>query len=102
MVLDYENPEFEVQVGEETYTVYVEAKANYSYDPGCMYLRNGDPGYPPEEDFSIDYLKVSDVVDEAGNKVTDEQKIKEITDAVESVLYNMDLDNWQGKGEDCE
>ncbi len=29
--------------------VLLDVTANISdYDPGCMYMRNGDPGYPPE------------------------------------------------------
>lgn len=27
-----------------------DAKGKLSVDPGCMYQRNGDPGWPPSED----------------------------------------------------
>lgn len=30
---------------------YVSVSGEYYYDPGCNYLSNGDPGYPPEEDW---------------------------------------------------
>lgn len=28
----------------------------YSYDPGRNYMPNGDPGYPAETTFNIDYV----------------------------------------------
>jgi len=36
-------------------------------DPGCMYMRNGDPGYPPEAaEFELDSIHV---LDDEGNPV---------------------------------
>lgn len=33
------------------YIAYVSVSGKYYYAPGCTYLSNGDPGYPPEEDW---------------------------------------------------
>lgn len=30
---------------------HISVSGKYYYDPGCSYLSNGDPGYPPEEDW---------------------------------------------------
>lgn len=49
--------EFEYNGFDIEYTVNV--SADYYYDPGRMYMPNGDPGYPPES--SIDNFKVEDV-----------------------------------------
>jgi hypothetical protein len=36
-------------------------EGSHYYDPGCRYLSNGDPGYPPEEDLSIDHVSTVEV-----------------------------------------
>ena len=46
---------------------------SYYYDPGCMYLKNGDPGYPPEEDYEgpfFEGINELTVYDADGNKLT--------------------------------
>ena len=45
------------------------AQGTYYYEPGCMYLRNGDPGYPPEEETDVTYLEIESVTDEDGNDI---------------------------------
>lgn len=50
----YANDDLEFEYEDKFYKVDVEAYATYEYDPGCMYMRNGDPGYPPESSFDID------------------------------------------------
>ncbi len=44
------NVNFEYELLEDdAEPILLDVSANISdYDPGCMYLRNGDPGYPPE------------------------------------------------------
>ena len=53
----YNTDEFEVN---DTVTCTVYATAYYSYTPGTMYKRNGDPGDPPEEDFEVLDVDLSD------------------------------------------
>ena len=42
---------------------------NYYHEDGCMYLRNGDPGYPPEDDISLETyeLTIDQILDEYGD-----------------------------------
>ena len=51
------------------YIVTFYAQGTYYYDPGCMYLRNGDPGYPPEEETDVTYLEIESVTDDDGNDI---------------------------------
>ena len=44
---EWKNVPLEVEV---ECTVRIKLKCSGYYDPGCMYLNNGDPGYPPEGD----------------------------------------------------
>ena len=93
--LSYENDSYTVSVNGKDYICYVRAEAEYWYDPGCMYLRNGDPGYPSEDDLEITELEVSDfeLDDDPEYVVSDEEKTK-IKSAVEDELYGMDYDRW--------
>lgn len=34
--------------------IRLKVTATFSYDPGRMYMPNGDPGYPPESEFDIE------------------------------------------------
>lgn len=43
------------------YDVDIHATGYEYHDPGCMYLRNGDPGYPPEDDCDINLLEIEAV-----------------------------------------
>ena len=39
----------------------LECSGEYSYSPGCMYMRNGDPGYPDEssfDDFAVEVVSI--------------------------------------------
>lgn len=74
------------------YTVDVKASADYYYDAGRMYMRNGDPGYPPESELTIENVEAV-WYDTDYNTV---EATEEMTDALESVLQ--DSDEW----EDCE
>lgn len=85
----YKNDALEFTVDEKNYTVDVTACADYYYDAGCMYMRNGDPGYPPESEFTIE--KVEAVwYDENGNQV---EATEEMTEALED--YLQDTDGWE-------
>lgn len=78
----YEENGFVILRGENTIVVYGSIDATYEYywEPGCMYMPNGDPGYPPEEgiDDKGDYdCIVDNICDDKGNsldtKLTDEE-----------------------------
>lgn len=69
-------------INEDEYEVEFKAYGTYWHDPGCMYLRNGDPGYPPEEDIEIDDVEIEsifryDPVIDDGVEVVDDEEIEE-------------------------
>ena len=68
-------------------TCSVEAVGSYYYDPGCMYLRNGDPGYPPEEELTVTDVNIKEVTDENGDILKPEQYDKELSEAIDEALY---------------
>lgn len=86
----YKNDALELTVDGKDYTVDVTAHADYYYDAGRMYMRNGDPGYPPESELTIEDV---DAVwyDTDGKKV--DNVTEEMTDALESTLQ--DEDGWE-------
>lgn len=50
----------------------VNCECSYYYDPGRMYMPNGDPGYPPEEsydDIAITDIEEYTVYDTDGNEI---------------------------------
>lgn len=76
------------------YVVEYEASGTYFSDPGCMYLKNGDPGYPPEEDFEVTKIecmvKYEDLDRE--NEEVPEDIVKEITEIIQEKLESGDID----------
>lgn len=81
-------------------TCSVEAVGSYYYDPGCMYLRNGDPGYPPEEELTVTDVNIKEVTDENGDILEPEQYMnnKELLEAVDEALY--EEGDWYGDDEE--
>ena len=63
------------------YDVDVHAMGNEYHDPGCMYLPNGDPGYPPEDDIEVDVIEIEAVFD-GDEEVT-------LTDELEEALEEL-------------
>ena len=80
----YKNDELEITVNGVDYTVDVTAHADYYYDAGRMYMRNGDPGYPPESELTIEDIEAV-WYDEDGNKV---EATEEMINALESALQD--------------
>jgi hypothetical protein len=78
------------------YTCYVVAEAEYSYSPGRMYMSNGDPGYPDDEEIEITDLQVYNI----RPKVNDKKIIEQIEEDVTDQLYEMDLKYWDSDEED--
>ena len=90
----YSNDDLELDVGEKTYKVSVEATASYYYSPGRMYMRNGDPGYPEEEELEIESVDATWYeVDEDGNE-TEVNATPEMISALDDYLNDLDLDSW--------
>lgn len=79
-------------IDDKKYTADVKARASYSFRRGRMYLRNGDPGYPDEEDFEIDDVEVLSITDENGDEITyDEDTMYDpICDALNGVDWIQD------------
>lgn len=75
---------------DKQYEATVNASATYSFRPGRMYMPNGDPGYPDEEDFEIEEFNVEAVFDENGDEVPYSE---DMYDAIEDALY--DTDGWE-------
>ena len=49
----YYNNKLEWSYEGRDYHINLRAKAKEYHDPGRQYLRNGDPGDPPEDDFEL-------------------------------------------------
>ena len=49
----YYNNKLEWPYEGRDYHINLRAKAKEYHDPGRQYLRNGDPGDPPEDDFEL-------------------------------------------------
>lgn len=53
----------------------------YSYDPGRMYMPNGDPGYPPEESFDIEHVSLVNSNDNVPEWITYEMIEQELVNS---------------------
>lgn len=95
----YRDDDVQLEINNKWYRVDVEAEASYYYSPGRMYMRNGDPGYPPDESFDIDdiyatwYEMIGDSEDEIEVTPT-----REMEDVLED--YLKDLDRWTFDSDD--
>ena len=87
----YNNDALALTVNGVDYTVDVTAHADYYYDAGRMYMRNGDPGYPPESEFNIEDVEA--VWHDVDGKIV--TPTEEMTDALED--YLQDADGWEDK-----
>jgi hypothetical protein len=85
----YTNSALTLIVNGVEYTIDVTAYADYYYDAGCMYMRNGDPGYPPESEFEIEEVNAV-WYDAEGEEV---EATEEMTTALEDYLQN--ADGWE-------
>ena len=91
--MHFYNDDYEVELNDRIYHCCVEGTATSIHEPGTMYRRNGDPGDPPVDEFDVDSLEVSGIVeiDEDGNEmpVTDE----DVRSEVESCVWDDLSDN---------
>ena len=98
----YENDNLELEVNGVTYSIYVTAEASCSYYSGRMYMRNGDPGYPAEEEFELEEVEFTASYLEDETEVTDKEVLKAISDELDEWLndnsdkfdYVYDNDTW--------
>jgi len=70
----------------EQHEATVQALATYTFVKGRMYMRNGDPGYPDEEDFEIDDIDVEAVFKEG----VEVPYVEEMYDSIEEALHGVD------------
>lgn len=78
--------------------VSFKAKAEHYFSKGCMYLSNGDPGYPDEEYFEITDLKVYEylVWDEGKDSYVPKKVTPDIVSRVEDLCYS-NSENFYGQ-----
>lgn len=84
----YTNDDLEFEYDAKFYKIDVEAHATYEYDPGCMYMRNGDPGYPPESSFDIDSVDSTWYLINEDDSLTKVEATKEMKAALQEYLDN--------------
>jgi hypothetical protein len=89
MMLYYDD-ELELEMADTVYLVQVHATAAYTYTAGRMYMDNGDPGYPPEDDFEITDIDAV-WLDENDKEI---QPTEEMRTALEKYLNEMDFSRW--------
>ena len=81
----------EFEYDDRLYRIDVEATATAHHDPGCMYMKNGDPGYPPEDSFDIDEVDAEwYLIDEDDDSETEVEKTEEMNDALLEYLEEHD------------
>ena len=57
------------------------AYGTYYYDAGCMYLRNGDPGNPPEEETEVGDIEFDSIIEYEPNTDADGVDVTNTLDA---------------------
>lgn len=90
MRLYYNDDNLELEVADTVYLVRVHAVADYAYTPGRMYMDDGDPGYPPEDELTV--TDIDAVWLDENDKVV--QPTEEMTTALEKYLNDMDFSHW--------
>lgn len=82
----YNNDDFEFTYEGKDYRIKLAAVAEEVHIPGRTHLSNGDPGYPPEDEFELQSVDaVWYLVDEEGEE-TEIQPTKEMTEALDEWL----------------
>jgi hypothetical protein len=89
----YDDDDYTIEVGGFLYRLGVHARADYSYTPGSMYSRNGDPGNPPEESFELTSLECCGVEREDGSPASGEE-LCQVGEAVRAEFYAMGISRW--------
>lgn len=95
--LTYENTRHEFELGKEDYIADLYARADFYHCDGCSHMKNGDLGYPDENDLEITDFKIRSLkgFDEDGNEV--EVTDKKVLDDAEyelCVWLGKNIDKW--------
>lgn len=85
--------------GGKRLTASVKATANYYNEPGCLYLPNGDPGYPPEESFELENYEIVETENEDGEPFGLTPELEE--EFAEAMMSDINLDNWTSERVDA-
>jgi hypothetical protein len=89
---------YEVEIDSVSYIFCLYAEAEYSYIPGRMYMKNGDPGYPDDKELEVTFIEMSIVTElDSGKIVTDKVILQKIEDKVADELYEMNIEKWSGQ-----
>lgn len=72
-------------IPENDFEVTFFARGSHYHDNGRMYMPNGDPGYPPEDEINIDYIEITSIKDDSDEEVLSKYSKEEI-DALENVI----------------
>lgn len=79
----YNNNDLEFTYDGKDYRIKLAAVAEEIHIPGRMYLSNGDPGYPPEDEFELQSV---DAVWYLVDEEAEVQPTKEMAEALEEWL----------------
>lgn len=90
---------FVIEEGNQ-YEISFKAWADAWYYPGCMYLSNGDPGYPPDEGLEVTKIKLTEVIkyDDKANPIPDYKPTKDeeeiLKDKIAEMLEQTGPETW--------
>ena len=85
---EYESNKFDLVIGRDDYVADFCARAELYHRDGCLHMRNGDIGYPEENEVEITDFKMNRLIgyDEEGNEI--EVADKKILDDAEYEICN--------------
>ena len=84
-----------VEYKDKEYDVDVTALGTYTYYPGCMYRKNGDPGDPPEENLNVDSFDVEYIFYHGNRIEIPDEELKDFNDCVQGALEDLDYGSWE-------
>lgn len=91
-LLSFDNGEF--QCFDNTFSVMLDSvnvSAQISFTRGCMYMRNGDPGYPDESEFED--LEVAGVLINGTSFIFQDCLTKKCLDKIEEHIWEKSTDS---------
>lgn len=99
--VEYRENEYEYESDDGNYYLAeVEASADYWHEKGCMYLSNGDPGYPPEEEiYNVDVnvvdIKIWDYDTDEWKALPEGEQYERIKTEIECYVEKELYDDWE-------
>lgn len=80
--------------GDYPFVITAGVWVNWSYDPGCWYRRNGDPGDPPSFDYEV-VIEYICLVDELGTATpVDPSEFDNYRSAIESEVDKIPMQDF--------